>query len=69
MVAANAAAAAAATAAADLAVKSTIDRKNAELSDLSWHYEKEVNSLEHELNSAKLDNSDLKSELVYFLLK
>ena len=48
-----------------LAVKSTIDRKNAELSDLSWHYEKEVNELEHELTNAKLNNSDLKTELVF----
>ncbi len=49
-----------------MAVKSTIDRKNAELSDLSWHYEKEVNELEHELTNAKLNNSGLKTESVFF---
>jgi hypothetical protein len=58
----------AAAAAADLAVYKTLSRKNAEIADISYKYEKDLNNLESELTHAKLDNHDLKSELVEIIL-
>lgn len=43
---------------------STVSKKNAEISDLSYKYEKELSDLEFKLNSVKLDKDGLKSELV-----
>ncbi|RNA12494.1 hypothetical protein BpHYR1_011636 [Brachionus plicatilis] len=61
---ASAAAAAAASAAltTELTLNKTIARKNAELSDLSYRYERELDGLETDLTCANIDNRHLKSK-------
>ncbi|CAF0929927.1 unnamed protein product, partial [Brachionus calyciflorus] len=63
--AAASAAAAAASAAltTEAALNTTIARKNAEISDLSYKYERELDDLESDLNCAKINNRQLKTEL------
>ena len=64
------AAAEAAAAAAEAALKSeravydTLKKKNAEIADISYKFSRELTQLESQLNSAKLDNCDLKAKLV-----
>jgi hypothetical protein len=68
--AAAAAAAAAATAAAvssDMAVCRTIARKNAEICDLRYNYERELDELENQLNGSRIENNQLRNEFVLFL--
>lgn len=63
------AAAEAAAAAAEAALKSeravydTLKKKNAEIADISFKFSRELTQLESQLNSAKLDNCDLKAKL------
>jgi hypothetical protein len=61
--AAAAALAASATLNADLAIYSTLSRKNAEIQDLTCKYESDIHDLENELNCTKLDNQDLNQQL------
>jgi hypothetical protein len=64
--AAASAAALAASAAlnSELVVYDTLKRKNAEIADITFNYEKDLNKLETELCNTKLDNNGLKAELV-----
>ena len=59
-----AAAAEAAAAAADCAVYSALTKKEAEMADLSYKYEREIDDLESELCNTRLDKSELKTEYV-----
>lgn len=59
-----AAAAEAAAAAADCAVYSALTKKEAEIADLSYKYEREIDDLESELCNTRLDKSELKTEYV-----
>ena len=59
-----AAAAEAAAAAADCAVYSALTKKEAEIADLSYTYEREIDDLESELCNTRLDKSELKTEYV-----
>jgi hypothetical protein len=42
-----------------------LSRKNAEIEDLSTKFKTEVAHLEHELNSTKQTNDELKAALVF----
>jgi hypothetical protein len=46
----------------DLTVYETLARKNAEIEDLTFQYEKNLDQLECELNDTKVDNLDLRTE-------
>lgn len=64
--AATSAAAAAATAAlaSERAVYDTLKRKEAEIADISYKYEKDLSHLETQLTHTKLNNNELKAKLV-----
>lgn len=57
------AATSAAAAAADCAVYSALSRKNAEIADLQYKYERELDDLESELCNTRLDKCELSNEL------
>lgn len=46
----------------DLVVYETLARKNAEIENLTFEYERNLNDLENELNETKVDNSELRNE-------